>query len=99
MNAFKQLFIKVLKVFVITCEKATFLLTKRQSTKLSFHERFSLGVHLAICKYCRYVDKELNFLEKGIDNMKTKVEAGNYAALLSDEKKAAMEAALMKELR
>ncbi|WP_291913620.1 hypothetical protein [Chitinophaga sp. CB10] len=40
------------------CKDATLLAEKRLQEKLSFRERFGLGLHLLYCKYCRRFMKQ-----------------------------------------
>ncbi len=37
----------------VSCEKATELVEKKMAFKLSFSEKFQLGMHLAMCNRCK----------------------------------------------
>jgi len=46
------------KLFNITCKEATFLSSKKEEKRLSFHERFLLSLHLKRCAPCRrFIDQ------------------------------------------
>lgn len=44
---------KMMNAFVLSCEEATFLMTKKQFKKLSLIKSLQLRIHLMTCKLCR----------------------------------------------
>ena len=54
---------------MITCKKATFLVSKKEENKLSFGERIQLKMHLAICKLCRLFEKQSWLFSKHAQHM------------------------------
>lgn len=42
-----------LKKIIYNCEKATFLIEKKLSSRISFREQIELSIHLVRCKVCR----------------------------------------------
>lgn len=67
---------KIIHLFVLSCEKATFLIEKQLHTSLSPLERLQLRIHLSLCNYCRaYKDKAI-FLDKLLSDERT-MYAGN----------------------
>lgn len=62
---------RIIHLFVLSCEKATFLIEKRLHTSLSPVEKLQLRVHLSLCEYCKaYKDKAI-FLDKLLDDERT----------------------------
>lgn len=53
-----------LHFFVLSCEKATFLIEKQLHTRLSSLERLQLRVHLSLCQYCTAYKHKALFLHK-----------------------------------
>lgn len=45
-----------------SCQKASFLMSKQLDTQLSTLEKFSLKVHLMMCKNCGRCNEQLRFL-------------------------------------
>ena len=44
---------------MMSCKRATELLSRQMDEKLSFRERFALRCHVAICKGCQQFEKQL----------------------------------------
>jgi predicted anti-sigma-YlaC factor YlaD len=55
---------KVIHLFVLSCEKATFLIEKQLHTTLSPLEKLQLRGHLSLCKYCRAYKEKAIFMDK-----------------------------------
>ena len=55
---------------MISCEKATFLISKSEEEKLSCKEKYQLRVHLMGCKFCRRYKKEIQYLSNALDKFK-----------------------------
>jgi hypothetical protein len=51
-----------LKKIQYNCRQATFLIEKRQITRLSFREVIELRIHLAGCSVCRLFDKQSHLI-------------------------------------
>lgn len=52
--------------FVLSCQKATYLLEKRTHGKLNLIERIQLKLHLSICGHCARYEKEAKLIDKAI---------------------------------
>jgi hypothetical protein len=50
----------------LTCQEATFLLSKQQETPLTTKERFKLRFHTAICKSCTLFAKQVALLDASL---------------------------------
>ncbi len=48
----------MLPFIMITCKKATFLVSKKEDKKILFWELVQLKMHLAICILCRQFEKQ-----------------------------------------
>lgn len=51
---------------MITCEKAAFLISKKQDKKLSMKEDFQLRMHLLGCRFCRAYERDIGMLSDRI---------------------------------
>ena len=51
---------------MISCKKATHLLSERQDRTLDFGERVALRLHLAICEGCSAVSRQFEFLHRAM---------------------------------
>jgi len=51
-----------LKKIQYNCKQATFLIEKRQLTKLTFREAIELRIHLAGCSVCRLFDQQSHII-------------------------------------
>ena len=49
---------------MMSCDKASFLISKKADGKLSFSEIISLEMHLISCKICRLYEKDIELLNK-----------------------------------
>lgn len=58
------------KGMMISCEDTTELVIKKSQEKLSFWNKFRLGFHLAMCKFCRLFEKQ----NKIIDTIASKMD-------------------------
>jgi len=47
-----------LKKISYNCKQATFLIEKKQITKLTFREKIELRIHLAGCSFCRIFERQ-----------------------------------------
>jgi predicted metal-dependent hydrolase len=49
---------------MITCKKATYLLSKKEEGKLFFTEKIQLNLHLLMCSLCRLFEQQSLFIGK-----------------------------------
>lgn len=54
----------VIHLFVLSCQKATFLIEKQLHTSLSPLEKIQLRTHLSLCKFCTAYKYKVVFLDK-----------------------------------
>jgi hypothetical protein len=50
----------------ISCKEASRLMSRAQDRELSLGERATLQVHLAICRGCRAVSAQFQFLRRAV---------------------------------
>jgi len=58
-----------MKSIMLSCEKATFLVCKREEAKLSFSERIQVAFHLSMCRFCRAFQRQSAFISKMAKNI------------------------------
>jgi len=49
-------------LFMISCKKATLLVSKKEEGRLSLREKWQLRGHLAICSLCRKFEQQSGFI-------------------------------------
>lgn len=81
---------------MISCEKATFLISKAEDEKLSCKEQYQLQVHLVGCKFCRRYRKEIHYIGKALDKVR---HSTSILEKLSPEKKQNLKETLEKEIK
>jgi len=54
---------------ILSCEKATFLIVKKEEQSLTFSEKLSLAAHLSICKFCRNFSRQSEFISRHVPNL------------------------------
>lgn len=81
---------KAMHYMMLSCDTATFYITKRDYKKLSCKENFQLKLHLMGCHLCRSFNKQNAFLSDKIAIM----QQNPPAAEISPEKKIEIEKAL-----
>lgn len=68
---------RIIHLFVLSCEKATFLIEKQLHAPLSPLEKLQLRWHLSLCNYCRaYKDKAI-FMDKLLADERTMDESNH----------------------
>jgi hypothetical protein len=54
---------------MLSCKEAGILMSQALDRRLSFRERFSLRLHLAICEGCRRFERQMAFLRTACRSM------------------------------
>jgi hypothetical protein len=86
MKWYLKLYIKFIKCFIVPCEHASLLLTKKEFDKLTFRETINLRMHMIKCKYCRWFEKEDALLTHTILNHQHKIDKDSLPFTLAPEK-------------
>lgn len=55
---------------MLSCKEVTRLVSQRQDRTLDFGERVALRVHFALCKGCRNVEQQLEFLRRAMAGLR-----------------------------
>jgi hypothetical protein len=79
-----------MNLFMISCKKATYLLSKKEENKLSWLEKLKLRSHLTICSICRKFEQQTGFIILNTKHV-------HVDATLSIETKEKMETAVKRE--
>jgi len=80
----------MMKMFMINCKDATFLISKREEGKIALYERFHLFLHLLMCKFCKLFLKQTEYLSKQFHNYSS-------SSILSSEDKEQLKKSLFQE--
>ena len=83
----ENIFNKLMKKLMISCEKASFLASKSQDKRLTVKEKASLKMHLTGCSVCRNYKKDLDILTEYLRNYKYYAEDERYQIRLSPEQR------------
>ncbi len=81
---------KVMTFLMLNCDKATFLLSKREITDLKCVESFKLKMHLLTCSYCRVFAQQSAIISKHVQTYKT-INPNNLKLKLTDDQKICMQ--------
>ena len=98
MNWYTKLKIRIIKLFIVPCEKATYYLTKKQYESLTFSENIKLQMHLIKCKYCRYFLDEQLLLSKSLASLDDKIERNEFSFNLNNEQREKLNLLIKNEL-
>ena len=66
----------------LSCEQATFLMSKKEEGKLAFKEKIQLRLHLRICDFCTRFQRQVRFFTRHAAQVHE-----HSGALLREEKK------------
>lgn len=78
---------------MLSCDKATFFITKREYVKLSCKENLQLKLHLMGCKLCRSFDEQNNVISEKLNTL----QENPPPEKLSDDKKLEIQQSLDKQ--
>lgn len=57
-----------MNAFMISCDRATLLIEKKISSRLTLGEKFQLRFHTMMCDACRRYEKQSAFIEQLLHN-------------------------------
>ncbi len=84
---------------MLSCERATFLITKEMHGTITFNEKVQMRFHLMACKYCTLFKKQSRFVNDNVEHLHRHPNDSFPDGKLDDTRKAAMEQALQEELK
>ncbi len=85
---------KAMHSVMLSCDRATFFITKKEYVKLSCKENLQLKMHLMGCKLCRSFNEQNAILSEKIETLKH----DSPLAELSSEKKVEIQETLDKTI-
>lgn len=72
---------------MLSCKQASQLISQSLDRPLTLRERFTLQLHLIVCKYCRRFSKQLQTLRVALKQMTHAIENNNTIEMPSAAKK------------
>ncbi len=72
---------------MLNCKQASQLISRSLDEKLPMRKRFSLNLHLLLCKYCSRFSQQLQTLHVAIHNISSSIEDDTSIKLSSETKK------------
>jgi hypothetical protein len=88
----------VMSKMMISCDKASYLTSKSQDSKLTLLEKLKLKMHLLSCKYCQRYEQEINMISTFVDHQNKRIYQGYNGHHLSKEDKQAITELIKSEL-
>ena len=82
---------------MLNCDKATYLLSKRETEKLKCAERIKLRMHLVSCKYCRMFAQQTRYITKQIRTF-AEIDPNNLSLALTEAQKHNLQEAVDEQL-
>jgi len=73
--------------FMISCDQATYIISKNQHEEITFLTNLKLKLHLLMCLYCRRYNKQIKFLDKIINKIKSTPDLNSFQHKLTLEQK------------
>ena len=91
MSGMKKKLMKGMDKVMLSCDAATYLITRREYGTISPLEKMQLKIHLAGCKYCRRFAEQSRYISTQFDKLK---KIGNKSVSLSEEQKEKLQKAI-----
>lgn len=92
-----QMMVKGMDAVMLSCDEATYLITKSEFEKVGCVKRMQLKMHLAGCKFCRRFKIQSEIIDKSLKTLEhIKLDQENSFSKLSPEKKKEMEEMILK---
>ena len=57
------------RLIMISCKKATFLISKKESDPISLIEKLQLRFHLLFCSFCRLFKQQSNLINHNVTHL------------------------------
>lgn len=90
---------KLMQKLMLSCEQATFLITKEMSGTITFSEKIKMQFHLMACRYCTLFKKQSRFINDNVEHLQRHSSETLPENKLNDARKEAMEQALKAALK
>ena len=70
MSNMNKIMMKGMNKIMLSCDKATYLITRNEFEKLNYTKRMQLSMHLAGCKYCRRFAEQSKYITEQLNKLK-----------------------------
>ncbi len=90
MRVMKNMMGRMMTFLMLDCNKATFLIAKKEITHLTFIENLKLKIHLLSCKYCQRFSDQSILITRQITNI-SMIDPNNLRLRLTPEQKECMQ--------
>lgn len=95
----KQMMIRGMDVVMLSCEEATYLITKSEFEDLGCVKQMQLEMHLMGCKFCRRFKLQSEIIDKSLKTLENlKISQDKPGNKLPDEKKLELEKIINNEI-
>jgi len=61
---------KGMNKIMLSCDMATYLITRNEFEKLNYAKRMQLSMHLVACKYCRRFAEQSKYITEQLNKLK-----------------------------
>ena len=72
---------------LLSCKKASQIISQSLDKKLTAKERFSLNLHLVICKYCKRFSQQMQSIRVALKQSTSAIESDDSINMSSETKK------------
>ena len=70
MSNMNNIMMKGMNKIMLSCDKATYLITRNEYEKLNYTNRVQLSMHLVACKYCRRFAEQSEYITEQLNKLK-----------------------------
>jgi len=71
---------------MLSCDMATYLITRNEFEKLNYAKRMQLSMHLVACKYCRRFAEQSKYISEQLNKLKNS-KTQNFSICLTEKQK------------
>ena len=97
MSRMKKIMMKRMNEVMLSCDKATYLITRNEFEKLGCIKQLQLKMHKAGCKYCRRFAEQSKYISEQLNKIRTP-EGQKHFLCLSEKQKQKINAAIDKQI-
>ena len=86
MSNMNKIMMKGMNKIMLSCDMATYLITRNEFGKLNYAKRMQLSMHLAGCKYCRRFAEQSKYITEQLNKLKDLKKQGISISLTEEQK-------------
>lgn len=86
MSNMNKIMMKGMNKIMLSCDMATYLITRNEFGKLNYANRMQLSMHLAGCKYCRRFAEQSKYITAQLNKLKDLKKQGISISLTEKQK-------------